>query len=176
MKPYPAYKDSGIDWINQVPIDWVNRRVKSFIEYCINGVWGDEPINAQDDIICVRVADFNMANLGINKDNFTYRNISESQQRNRLLSQCDILIEKSGGRSISVNIDKKAVCSNFIGRIVLKNNEVFSRYVEYLFTALYINGLNQRAIKQTTGIQNLDTDLYFNESIFLIICKQRDWT
>ncbi|MBP7795882.1 MAG: restriction endonuclease subunit S [Elusimicrobiales bacterium] len=174
MKPYPAYKDSGIEWIGKIPKEWDYRRVKSFIDYNVNGVWGDEPTEDTNNIVCVRVADFDMASLGINKGDFTYRNIPESQQRTRLLSKNDILIEKSGGgekqpvgRSVSVDIDEKAVCSNFIGRIILKNNEAFPRYVEYLFVTLYINGLNQKAIKQTTGIQNLDTDIYFNEFIYL---------
>lgn len=31
LKPYPAYKDSGVEWLGQVPAHWEVRRLESFV-------------------------------------------------------------------------------------------------------------------------------------------------
>jgi type I restriction enzyme S subunit len=30
LKPYPEYKDSGLPWLGEVPVHWVERRAKYF--------------------------------------------------------------------------------------------------------------------------------------------------
>ena len=41
------------------------------------------------------------------------------------------------------------------------------RFSLYLHRALYLSGVTNRSIKQTTGIQNLDSSSYFNETVWL---------
>ncbi|WP_164381716.1 restriction endonuclease subunit S [Streptomyces sp. OM5714] len=53
-----------------------------------------------------------------------------------------------------------AVSSNFCARIK-PSDDVDSRFLSYVFDAAYGQGLTQAAIKQTTGIQNLDTGAFF---------------
>lgn len=169
-KCYPKYKSSGIEWIGDVPDTWDMYRIKQFVTSCVNGIWGDEPQDDDDDIICVRVADFDMNILGISSDDLTIRNIAASHQKGRIISGGNILIEKSGGgekqpvgRAISCNLNNRAVCSNFIGKLEVAN--IVARYLVYYFSSLHSAGLNQKAIKQTTGIQNLDLKYYLNEKI-----------
>ena len=57
-KPYPAYKDSGVEWFGNVPAHWSISQMKSGIKSLQNGVWGDEPTGGADDVPCARVADF----------------------------------------------------------------------------------------------------------------------
>lgn len=54
---YKDYKSSASDWLGCVPSHWHVDRLKWSTNGCYNGVWGDEP-NDLDDLICVRVADF----------------------------------------------------------------------------------------------------------------------
>lgn len=56
---------------------------------------------------------------------------------------------------------EKAVCSNFCARIS-PAPAVESRFLAYVFAAAYGQGLTQCAIKQTTGIQNLDAGAFFS--------------
>ena len=58
--------------------------------------------------------------------------------------------------------DRPAVCSNFVARMRVAPgmNPSFWRYFH---AAAYAIRLNTRSIKQTTGIQNLDHQQYFNE-------------
>ncbi len=57
--------------------------------------------------------------------------------------------------------DYDAVCSNFVGRVPVSMG-MHPRFWSYMHAFLYAGRLNIPAIKQTTGIQNLDTDAYFN--------------
>ncbi|WP_164513571.1 restriction endonuclease subunit S [Janibacter indicus] len=78
----------------------------------------------------------------------------------------DIVLEKSGGgdnlpvgRTVLFDHEITAVPTNFAAR-VRPTSGVDSRYLTYLLRHLYESGATARAIKQTTGIQNLDTDAW----------------
>ena len=60
--------------------------------------------------------------------------------------------------------DVPAVCSNFIARLRVREgyDPVF---LTFLHSTLYTLRLNVRSIKQTTGIQNLDTSAYLGERV-----------
>jgi type I restriction enzyme S subunit len=59
-----------------------------------------------------------------------------------------------------------AVCSNFVARVIIADGHD-PRYQTYLHAALYAQRINTRHIKQSTGIQNLDSSSYLNEAIGL---------
>lgn len=169
LNPNVPLKPSGVDWLGEIPAHWDVRRLKSITAFSINGAWGDEPKGDENDLFCIRVADFDYENLGVSADNLTVRNIPAPMQAGRLLDTGDLLVEKSGGgdiwsvgRVVSYTLTEKAVSSNFIARLVVNRN-VDERFVCYLFAAMYAGGLNVRSIKQTTGIQNLDLYSYLNE-------------
>jgi len=172
--------DTGIDWLGEVPQKWARCRLKTTVRESFNGVWGDEPKNDENDLICIRVADFNYDKLTINQNKYTVRNIPENQH-NRMLKKGDILIEKSGGGEkqpvgraiIYDNEIGKAVCSNFIGKITLYKSKVIPKFVVYYLSSLYSKGINTKHIKQTTGIQNLDLESYLNESIYLPLLTEQ---
>lgn len=79
-----------------------------------------------------------------------------------------MLIEKSGGGDnqlvgcvVHFDHDFDAVCSNFVARMPLKDG-MLPQYWNYVHSSLYSARLNFPAIKQTTGIQNLDAEAYLN--------------
>lgn len=165
-------KDSEIDWFGYVPSHWSLCKIKNNIDYFLNGAWGSEENHDKNDIVCVRIADFDYEKLSLKSDDFTVRNIVINDKR-LLLEKGDLLIEKSGGgekvpvgRVVMFNEDFEAVSSNFISKIKI-NEKSYSRYFLYLFNFLYSSKVNTRSIKQTTGIQNLDSYSYFNENIYI---------
>ena len=173
LKPYPSYKDSGIEWLGEIPTHWDIARLKSTIDGCQNGIWGEDPTGNDDDVVCVRVADFDRVRAKVNLNDPTRRRIPFSQLENRSLSPGDLLLEKSGGGEQQpvgavVLYDHKApaVCSNFIARVRV-NNDHEPGFLCYLHNVLYSTRLNIRSIKQSTGIQNLDSNSYFNEYVAL---------
>jgi len=167
--PYPRYKSSGVEWLGNVPEHWGVNRLKQSIERCQNGIWGDEPDGGEDDIICVRVADFDRTQFRVVQNPPTIRAIPKADRSSRALVRNDLLIEKSGGGEkqlvgcvVSFEHDFAAVCSNFVARMRV-TAELSPRYWTYAHASLYAGRVNYPSIKQTTGIQNLDTSAYFNE-------------
>ena len=167
---YPAYKSTGCDWFPEIPSHWGIDRAKWSISSCQNGVWGAEP-DGDDDLVCIRVADFDRQSLRVSTEKLTMRSIAEKDRRNRLLKNGDLLLEKSGGGEqqlvgavVEFNQPFPAVTSNFIARMVASDG-VNSRFLVYLHSHLYSGRVNFRSIKQTTGIQNLDSQAYLDEPI-----------
>lgn len=170
-KPYPAYKDSGVEWLERVPEHWDTQRIRSLIDSAQNGIWGDDPDGGVDDIPCARVADFDRNNFTVKGELPTLRKVPEAQRLSRQVNPGDLLIEKSGGgeqTTVGVVVQYQGVepviCSNFVA-VVKPKKGVFPRWLCYTNAHLYSVGVNVRSIKQTTGIQNIDSDQYFSERV-----------
>lgn len=158
-------------WLSGIPSHWNVVRLKTIVKGGTNGVWGSEPKNNKNDIVCVRVADIDEWQYGISQSDLTRRNISDTDQSGRLLKYGDLIIEKSGGGEISpvgrvviFNLDEKAVTSNFMARLNVVG-DINKEYLYYYFRFLYHRRLNHPAIKATTGIQNLDLYAYLQNPI-----------
>ena len=167
IAPYPTYQPSGVEWLGNIPKDWSVKRLKWSVDGCFNGVWGDEP-DGIDDVVCLRVADFNRDNYTISTEALTLRAIEAKQLESRKLKRGDLLIEKSGGGEkqlvgcvVYFDHEFDAVCSNFVARMPVAEGHL-PRYWAYVHAGLYAGKLNYPAIKQTTGIQNLDAALYLD--------------
>jgi type I restriction enzyme S subunit len=167
---YPSYKPSGVPWLGSLPAHWKIDRLRWSIESARNGVWGSEP-DGNEDIPCVRVADFDRVAFRVGDDIPTLRSVTASERRGRVLNKGDLLLEKSGGGELQpvgaiaiFDSTLPAICSNFLARLVPASN-CDSRYLSYLHSHLYSARVNIRSIKQTTGIQNLDAYSYFCERV-----------
>ena len=174
MNRYPKYKESGVEWIGTIPQDWAVRKLRYVQSDLIGGIWGNEPEESQNDIYCIRVADFNYAQLEISTLNLTLRHIPVKATDKRILSTNDLLVEKSGGGEKSpvgravmfdAEIPRPSVTSNFISKFKVNLDSCFPRYLLYCLSFFYQIGLTRRHIKQSTGLQNLDIDSYFQEKI-----------
>jgi type I restriction enzyme S subunit len=154
-------------WRGVPPLHWSLKRLKWSIFGHYNGIWGDEP-DGENDIICIRVADFDRVRKLVVSAPPTVRAVGRGYREQRVLRKGDLLIEKSGGGDNQlvgcvVHFDHhfEAVCSNFVARVPLQGGMV-SQYWSYVHSSIYSARLNFPAIKQTTGIQNLDAEAYFN--------------
>ena len=163
-------KSSEQDLLKHAPSAWARVRLKTTIQSAKNGIWGAEP-DGKNDILCVRVADFDRQRSRVVLSTPTFRAVERSQRKGRVLAPGDLLLEKSGGGEkqpvgavVLYDHQEPAVCSNFVARLVPKPDHD-SRFLCYVHDSLYGLRLTQRSIKQTTGIQNLDADAYFNERV-----------
>ena len=170
LKPYPAMKDSGFEWLGEVPVHWEVKQLRMSVDGCINGIWGNDP-DGHYDLVCIRVADFDRVKLRVNLKHKTVRSIALGERKRRLLKKNDLLIEKSGGGDLQpvgavvmYDYDLPAVCSNFVARMPV-SSRFNASYLTYLHFYLYSKRLNMRSIKQTTGIQNLDSRSYLSERV-----------
>jgi len=172
FKPYAAYKDSGVDWLGEIPAHWAVKRLRTTVGSCQNGVWGEEP-DGVHDIACVRVADFDRVAFRVDVSELTIRSIEPGVAAARRLRRADLLLEKSGGGEsqpvgtvVIYDHELPAVCSNFVARVQISTGNN-ARFLTYLHACLYALRLNTRHIKQSTGIQNLDSSSYLGEPVGL---------
>lgn len=151
---------------------WPKTRLKNIVEPVQSGVWGADPAGDHNDILCVRVADFDRQRLGL-KSVATVRSVPQRDQAPRVLQPGDILLEKSGGTdanpvgfTVMFDGDYPAVSSNFIGRVRVRKGHN-SRFWLYALAASYMTRRTEKCVRRTTGIQNLDQGAFFNE-LFLV--------
>lgn len=158
-----AMKDSGVEWIGEIPEEWNQMPLGRWLTTRDGGAWGDQEIGDDNDVVCLRIADFDYPKLTIKKtDCYTVRNYNKSIIERLQLHYGDILVEKSGGgektpvgRAVMYTEGFCSLFTNFMDR--LRVSEEFSnRYFLYVWTTLYICDHVSPFIKQTTGIQNLD--------------------
>lgn len=173
LNPHAELKQTNIPWLGEIPAHWELTKLKSTISSQKNGVWGSDPDGGENDINCIRVADFDRDNLTVSEAKFTKRSIQKKDLHGRLLKNGDLLFEKSGGgdnqlvgQIVKYDLDQPAVTSNFVSKLtVIHGNN--ADFLVYLHAALYYQRVNYRSIKQTSGIQNIDSTAYFSEVVGL---------
>ena len=172
-------KNSGVEWIGEIPDDWEVSRVKNFLSERTGGAWGDEKKNNANDIICLRIADFDYSRFKFNNSTeLTIRNYNTDIIEKLLLKKDDILVEKSGGgdktpvgRAVIFEKTYKALFANFMDRLRFRNN-IFALFFLYVWTTYYDNKYMLPYVKQTTGIQNLDITSILSGVFFPIPPKE----
>ncbi len=156
-------KDSGVEWLGKTPQEWEIVRFKSCVSERDGGSWGEEPQGNSNDVICMRIADFDYSSFRFKDDvDYTIRNYRQNTIDKLKLKKGDILIEKSGGgektpvgRAVLFDKNHDALFANFMDRIRTRNNTL-AEYFLYVLAVFYSNNYVWNYIKQTTGIQNLD--------------------
>lgn len=177
IRPEAEMKDSGTDWIGEIPNSWKNIPLKRIIIDRAGGAWGSEPCE-NNSIICMRIADFDF-DRGVfqnkNESELTRRSYEQSQVNKLLLQTNDICIEKSGGgektpvgRAVLFDKAYDALFANFMDRIRIDSNIAFPKYVEYYLRAMYFLSATTLYIKQTTGIQNLNLTSLLQKEVITI--------
>ena len=144
------------------------------MKYIVNnrfaGEWGTAEGDSEVDLPCIRVADFDRSTNTVSDDVPTTRSVKRNVAEKKRLFLHDILLEKSGGGEktpvgtpILYTGGDNAICSNFI-EVIRLNPGHEPRYWVYALAGSYESGSTRRLINQTTGIQNVDLQLYFDES------------
>jgi len=156
---------------HEAPAHWRTLPLRRTVTTCSNGIWGGDARGGADDIVCVRVGDFDRVRLRVDLSNPTVRSVPQVHRRGRMLAHNDLLLEKSGGGEnqpvgavVLYDAHAPAVSSNFIARMQVAPG-FDPRYLCYLHAALFYLGVNRRSIHQTTGIQNLDSAAYLSETV-----------
>lgn len=148
---------------------WDRHSFKLLVGSHFAGDWGSDIGHDEVDLPCVRVADFNRATSSLAEEIPTIRSYSESTYEKKHLVRDDLLVEKSGGGEktpvgsvVLYEGDSSALCANFIEVIRLRRGQV-PRFWVHMFRANFVAGETFRFVKQTTGIQNLDIQMFLDQ-------------
>ncbi|MBZ1354262.1 restriction endonuclease subunit S [Streptococcus sp. LPB0406] len=172
------YKSSGGKMVynpelkREIPEGWGVTTFSSWISDNKTGDWGKETSegNYKLEVDCIRGADINGLS-GNGKIDMPTRFILE-KNKNKLLTEFDIVIEISGGSptqstgrivGISENVlnrfELPLICSNFCKAVSLNEQETFYNFV-YEWKNLYDNGVLFSWEGKTSGIKNLLFDSF----------------
>lgn len=166
-------KNSGVAWIGEIPANWRTSRLKDYVDAHFGGCWGEDVKNNQNDVLCIRIADFDFANQSVKNTAETYRNYTDEQIKKYLLKDKDLIVEKSGGGDktpvgrVVIYSEKdfpRAIFANFCECIRLSSS-INHNFVAYCLKALYQTFDMHYYFNQTTGLQNLNIPLYLNAKI-----------
>jgi type I restriction enzyme S subunit len=149
---------------------WRQTRLKFLVGRPQGGAWGSVPGDDEVDVACYRVADFDRWHASVASQEPTIRSVSCDIANRLALAVDDLLLEKSGGGEKQpvgfvarfAGSETPAICSNFIARF-RPDRECDPQFLTHLFASLYDLGLTHPFIKQTTGIQNLDTSAFLSQ-------------
>jgi type I restriction enzyme, S subunit len=163
FRPYPEYKESGVQWLWEIPAHWEVRRLK----FLLNGplqYGANEPAELIDPDLprYIRITD--IREDGRLREE-TFRSIPEDVAESYLLEEGDLLFARSGatvGKTFRYERGwGRAAYAGYLIRACLDREKCDSRFVQYFTASLsYWDWLHSSFIQAT--IQNVSAERYAN--------------
>ena len=167
LKPYPAMKDSGVEWLGKVPAHWIELPLKRIARIDNSGNYGGEPENGKCVLPVATTAQIDRdGHFAV--DDMPRRGFSHNDADRYRCRPSDILVVKSSGSIFNVISGKAGIVdakmpefvfSNFLLRVVAHGRVVNPRY---LFLLLSGHLTRERVKRMVTGstYPNLRVDEY----------------
>ena len=175
MKRYDSYKDSGVEWIGEIPTHWKETKTKYFSDFS-NGYSYNSKDWTEVGIPVIR-----MSNIGddgkIKLSNKNLKFVSKETSEitsNFLIKKGDLLISMTDmnplmlwlGSTIIFDEEGDWLLNQRVGNIRITDNNVEKKYYHYLSNTDIIR--NQLKVSVYPNVQtNLSTDPIKNEVVFL---------
>lgn len=157
LNPNAKMKDSGIEWLGEIPEHWEVVKLKFLTKKIIDGAHFT-PTYVEKGIPFLRVTDIQTKEIDLSKVKF----IPENEHR-ELSKRCnpekgDILLSKNGTIGITKVIDWDWEFSVFVSLCLIKFNErLLSRYFSHFFNSSIVDQQIKLGSK-TTSVTNLHLD------------------
>lgn len=133
-KPYPVYKDSGVEWLGEVPEHWNLKRIKD-TALLVNGFpFASNKFNPERGVPLVRIRDINLHNPNVFFDG--------DVPKEAIINNGDILIGMDGDFNVSYWNGGKAALNQRVA-CVRASHKVLQRFFYYLlpFNMKVVNDL-----------------------------------
>ena len=162
MKRYDTYKDSGVEWIGEIPSVWKFGKMKYQLSNNDGGVWGSDVENENDGTVVIRSTEITIDGQW-DLSNPMKRILTDSEIEKTLLYSGDIVLTKSSGspnhigKSVIVNSEVenlKCCYSNFVQRLRFRNYN--SKLYHYILNNHVVREQYRYLTQTTTGLGNLN--------------------
>lgn len=177
IDPNVKYKDSGIDWIGEIPEHWEVKRLKHFVKDKLRyGANESAELDNPDFPRYIRITDF--GSDGTLKEN-TFKSLPPDVANDYLLENGDLLFARSGATvGKTFLFDKytgKACYAGYLIKATFNHEKVNPKIPYYYSKTTYYENWKESIFQQAT-IQNIGADKYnqFLIAISPIIDEQRD--
>lgn len=157
LNPNVPMKDSGVEWLGEVPEHWVSARLKYYTNQIVDGAHST-PTYTESGVPFLRVTDIH--NSKIDMDNIKY---IPKHEHLDLIQRCkpengDLLLSKNGTIGIPKLVDWDWEFSIFVSLCLIKfKKNLKAEFAEYFFKSYEIQEQIFGLIKKSTVI-NLHLD------------------
>ena len=158
---YESYKDSGVNWIGEIPVSWVTKRLKFLTTESLK--YGANISAELDDIDLPRYIRITDIDSDGNLKDETFRSLEYHHALSYFLKEGDILFARSGATVGKTFIYKKSwgkcAFAGYLIKASIKENNYKSRYIYYYSkTHGYQKWIESVTIQAT--IQNVSAEKY----------------
>ncbi len=169
MRKYESYKDSGIEWIGEIPSHWEAMKLGMLLSANDGGVWG----NDGGDTYVLRSTEINVDGTWNFEEEPAKRDLSATEINKALLIEGDLLVTKSSGSELHIGktaivdyrVAKMNCCySNFMQRLRIRNENNARLYFYFLNSLLAREQYNYLS-NTTTGLANLGAEILSNVKV-----------
>jgi type I restriction enzyme S subunit len=157
---YPEYKQSGVEWLGEVPAHWEVAPLKSRLIRHDGGVWGQD---FDDEGTIVLRSTEQTVRGGWQIEQPARRRLTATEIAGALLADGDLVVTKSSGSSLHIGktslvtpeIAEMQCCfSNFMQRLRVRR-EASSHFVWYVLNSMLGRAQLDYQSNTTTGLANL---------------------
>lgn len=156
-------KDSGIEWVGEIPKEWLCVKAKNIIASNDGGVWGNDPSNTENDKVVLRSTEQTIDGKWTIEDP-AKRDLSKIPYKSCRIYPNDLLITKSSGSSLHIGkttladeyfTTNECYYSNFLQRIKLKKT-YYPLYAWFIFNAVFVREQFAYMQNSTSGLGNIN--------------------
>ncbi len=168
FKPYPAYKDSGVEWMGGIPSHWGTKPLKRVTTSCGGGTPDKGNLDYwRGDMLWVSPKDMRSSIVSDTEDKITGKAIRESAAR-PVPTRSVLIVVRSGilAHTIPVALNTREVTLNQDLKALIPNHELVPEYLLYL-----ISGLQQQLLvewrQEGATVESLESDRIANTPTLL---------
>ena len=161
MKRYPEYKDSGIEWIGEIPKDWAYSKLRYHLSESSGGIWGEDDDFGTGTYV-LRSTEITLDGSW-NLQDLVKRELGDEDTEKFLVQRGDLIVTKSSGSQdhigktglVGKEIESMNACySNFVQRI-RPNDRLNSKFLHYFMNCPIAREQYKYQSETTTGLANL---------------------
>ena len=162
MNKYDSYKDSGVEWIGEIPSHWNFGDMRYQLSNNDGGVWGKDIEGDNEGTVVIRSTEITIDGKWDLSDPMR-RLLSNSEIEKTLLFEGDIVLTKSSGspdhigKSVIVNTkveNLKCCYSNFVQRIRFKKSN--PKLYHYILNNYIVREQYRYLTQSSIGLGNLN--------------------
>ena len=163
-KRHPDYRDSGVEWLGEIPMHWEVKRTKQLLIRNDGGVWGED---FDDEGVVVLRSTEQTVDGRWEIRNPARRKLTNSEYAEYRLKEGDLVVTKSSGSSLHIGktsivtkeVEALDCCySNFMQRLRTKEN-IAPRFCWYVLNGEVGRKQFDYLSDTTTGLANLNGEI-----------------
>ncbi len=170
LKPYPKYKDSGIEWLGEIPIHWSIRKLKFVSSVKLSGV-DKKTLDGELQVKLCNYTDVYKNEFISEELDFMEATATKNEIAKSTLNKGDVLITKDSETPDDIAVPayvksefRNVLCGYHLAQIRANPKYAFG---EYLFRLFCAQGIREQFTPLTNGITRYGLSKYsIDNSIF----------